>query len=88
MGVGRRINENLSVFARGTYEKANGGVASRLSPTDGSKSIGIGATLTRDKMKVTAGVEYAWLGDATDGSDVEFKDNTAVGFGITVGYRF
>jgi long-subunit fatty acid transport protein len=50
LGVGRRINENFSVFARASYEKSNGGVASRLAPTDGSRSFGIGGTYTRDNV--------------------------------------
>lgn len=88
LGVGRRLNETWSVFARATYEKANGGEASRLAPTDGSKAIGIGGTYTKDAMKITAGVEYVELGDAVDGSDVVFEGSEAVGFGMSVGFRF
>lgn len=88
LGVGRRLNENLSVFARATYEKANGGIASRLSPTDGSTAIGIGATWRQDGIKITGGLEYAEVGDAVDGSGTRFQGNSAVGFGLTVGYNF
>lgn len=88
LGVGRRVNENLSVFARVGYEKSNGGVASRLAPTDGSKSIGIGGSYTFDNVKVTAGLEYAKLGDAADASTTQFQNNEAIGFGINVGFRF
>lgn len=88
LGLGRRLNENLSVFARATYEKANGGVASRLAPTDGSTGIGLGATWRQDGMKVTGGLEYVKVGDAVDGSGTRFEGNSAVGFGLTVGYTF
>ncbi len=88
LGIGRRINENLSVFARLGYEKSNGGIASRLAPTDGMRSIGIGGTYTHGNMKITAGVEYAKLGDAIDATGTRFDGNKAVGFGMTVGYRF
>lgn len=88
IGVGRKLNDAFSVFARVGYEKSNGGVASRLAPTDGNRSIGLGGTYTRDNVKVTAGLEYVKLGDATDGSGTVFKGNKAVGFGMTVGYRF
>jgi long-subunit fatty acid transport protein len=88
LGVGRRLNDNLSVFARIGYEKSNGGVASRLAPTDGSKSIGLGGTYTKDNMKITAGLEYVEVGDAVDGSGTVFAGNKAVGFGVSVGYRF
>ncbi len=88
LGVGRRLNENLSVFARLGYEKANGGISSRLSPTDGSRSIGIGGTYTKDNFKITGGIEYVKLGDAVDSSGTVFSGNDAVGFGVTMGVRF
>lgn len=88
LGVGRRINDNLSVFGRVTYEGSNGGEASRLAPTDGNTSIGFGGSYTMDDMKITAGVEYAMLGDATDGSGVAFNDNSAIGVGVSIGYSF
>lgn len=88
LGLGRRLNENLSVFARTTYEKSNGGTASRLAPTDGSTGIGIGATWRQDGMKITGGLEYVEVGDAVDASGTRFQGNSAVGFGLSVGYTF
>ena len=40
------------------------------------------------KAKITAGVEHAWLGDAESGTPTDFSDNTATGFGISVGFAF
>jgi long-chain fatty acid transport protein len=88
LGVGRRLNDNWSVFARLGYEKANGGEASRLAPTDGSRSIGLGGSYTKDNMKITGGVEYVKLGNATDGSTVQFTGNDAIGLGVTIGFQF
>ncbi|MBB5721907.1 long-subunit fatty acid transport protein [Loktanella ponticola] len=88
LGVGRQINEDLSVFARVTYEDGNGSVASRLSPTDGSTAFGIGGSYTYNNVKFTGGLEYIKLGEATDDSGVEFADNDAIGLGLTVGYQF
>ncbi len=88
IGIGRKLNENLSVFARAGYEKANGGVASRLAPTDGSRSIGIGGSYTKDNMKITGGIEYVKLGDAVDGSGTRFAGNSATGVGISVSFGF
>lgn len=87
-GLGRRLSDELSVFGRVTYEKANGGVASRLAPTDGSISYGIGGSYTMDNIEITGGVEYAILGDAEDGTPVDFSDNSALGFGLSVGFSF
>lgn len=88
LGVGRRLNENLSVFGRVTYEEAKGGVAPRLAPTDGSTSFGVGATWRKDNIKVTGGVEYARLGDATDVSGTAFTGSEALGVGVQVGFSF
>ena len=88
IGVGRRINDQLSVFGRITYEDSTGDVASRLAPSDGSTSIGIGGSYTMDGVKITGGIEYAMLGDATDGSGTAFEDNTALGLGLSVGFSF
>ncbi len=88
LGVGRRLNDSLSVFGRVTYEKSNGGEASRLAPTDGSTAIGIGGTYTMDNVKFTGGIEYVMLGDATDASNTVFADNTALGVGLSVGVSF
>jgi long-chain fatty acid transport protein len=88
LGVGRRLNDNLSVFARVGYEKSNGGIASRLAPTDGSKSFGIGGSYTKDKMKITGGVEYVKLGDAVDGSGTVFSGAKAIGLGVSVAFSF
>jgi long-chain fatty acid transport protein len=90
LGVGRRLNENFSAFARASYEKSNGGDASRLAPTDGSTSFGIGGTYTKDNLKITAGIEYIKLGDAVSGppTRTQFTNNDAIGIGISIGYRF
>lgn len=88
IGVGRRINEDLSVFARVTYEESTGDEASRLAPTDGTTSYGFGGSYTIDNTEISGGIEYAMLGDATDGSGTTFEDNTALGFGINIGFSF
>lgn len=88
LGVGRRLNDNLSVFARIGYEKANGDVASRLNPTDGMRSIGLGASWTKDNMKITGGVEYVELGDTVDASGTVFEGNSALGVGMQVSFTF
>ena len=88
LGIGRKINDNLSVFARVGYEKPSGDVASRLSPTDGMSSIGLGGSWTQNNMKITGGVEYVKLGDAVDGSGTVFSGNTAVGVGVSVDFTF
>ena len=88
LGVGRKISAAVSVFASLGYEAPNHTVASRLSPTDGRKSIGLGAVWTRDTMKITGGLQYVKLGNAVDGSGTVFKGNSAVGLGVKVDFSF
>lgn len=88
LGVGRRFSDELSGFARVTYEKGNGGEASRLAPTDGSIAFGVGGAYTDGKATFRAGVEYVKLGDAEDASGVDFSDNTAVGIGASLTFSF
>lgn len=93
LGVGRKLGENWSGAVTLGYEKPLGGFASNLEPTDGQKSIGIGATYTRDNMKITGGVRYVDIGNAqpTLGGGIpsaDFTDNSALGIGIKVGFSF
>ena len=89
LGVGRKFNDTWSGALSLGYEKTNGGIAKNLDPTDGTLSIGLGGTYTRDNMKITGGVRYVKIGDATalSGSS-EFTDNSAIGIGIKVGFSF
>ena len=93
LGVGRKFNENWSAAVTLGLEKPIGGFSSNLGPTDGYKSISLGATYTKDNVKITAGVRYVDIGDAspTLGGGVpsaSFTGNHATAFGIRVGYSF
>lgn len=93
LGVGRRFNEHWAGAVSIGYEAPTGGYASNLGPTDGKKSITIGATYTKDNLKISGGVSYVVIGDAeTTLNDViasgDFTDNSAVGVGFRIGYSF
>lgn len=96
LGVGRKFSDNWSGAVSVGYERSEGGVSMNLSPTDGYLSVGLGATYTSGKMKITGGVRYVKLGDANalespPGSGVtnaRFSGNSAIGVGIKVGYTF
>lgn len=99
IGIGRKLNDKWSAAVSLGYEPAAGGVCDRsafpvttgctgnLGPTDGSKSIGLGVSYKMNKAKITAGVRYVKVGDA-DTSFANFRDNSAVGVGVKVGYTF
>lgn len=87
LGVGRKFTETLSGAISVGYEKAQGGTASNLSPTDGYWSVQLGGSYTMDNMKISGGVRYVDIGDATT-SVGEFTGNSAIGVGVKIGFTF
>jgi long-chain fatty acid transport protein len=88
LGIGRRFNENWSGAVTLGYEKPDGEPTGNLGPTDGFRSIGLAGTYTMDNMKITAGIRYVEIGDATTSIGANFTDNSGVGVGIRIGYTF
>ncbi|MBT9245181.1 outer membrane protein transport protein [Gemmobacter fulvus] len=94
LGVGRKFNENWSGSAFLTYEPGTGKLVSPLAPTDGYRGIGLAAVYTQGNMKVTTGIRYLKLGNATpetgtpDTERADFTGNSAVAVGVKVGFTF
>ena len=90
LGLGRKFNDNWSAAVIYGYEKHEGDTTGNLGPTDGFQSFGLAATYTQDNVKVTAGVRYVDIGNATTIRNISasFKDNSGWGAGIRVGYSF
>ncbi|WP_374394710.1 hypothetical protein [Tabrizicola sp.] len=88
LGIGRRFNENWAGAVTIGYEKADGEITGNLGPSDGMKSIGLAATYTMDNMKITGGIRYVDIGDATTSIGANFTGNSGVGVGIKIGYTF
>lgn len=89
LGLGRKFNEQWSGAIVLAYEGDGGVPVGNLGPTDGYKSIGLAATYTLDSMKITAGVRYIEIGDATTTSiGSQFTDNSGVAAGLRIGYTF
>lgn len=88
LGVGRRLNETWSILGALGYEETTGSVTGNLGPTDGFKSLSFGAIYTKDNMKITSGVRFVDVGDATSFSGAVFRNNSAFAAGVQVGFRF
>lgn len=92
LGVGRKFNDNWSAAVTLGYEAAQGGFAPTLAPTDGSKSIGLGVTYTLDNLKISGGLRYVMLGNATTELPSPlpntWADNTATAVGVKIAYTF
>lgn len=90
LGVARKFNDSWSGALSVGYEKDTGLVQSTLSPTDGFVSVGLAAIYTTGNMKITTGVRYVDIGNATTPSAVlgRFEGNDAVALGVKVGWSF
>jgi long-subunit fatty acid transport protein len=90
IGVGRRFNENWSAAVTLGYEEPDGELTGNLGPTDGFTSLGLAATYTMDNVKITGGIRYVDIGDATAnlGPGAQFEGNSGIGFGLRIGYTF
>ena len=88
LGIGRRFNDQLSGAITFGYEPSSGDITGNLGPTDGYKSVGLGLSYTRDNVKVTVGVRYVKIGDATTTLGANFTDNHAVAAGMKIGVNF
>jgi long-subunit fatty acid transport protein len=89
LGVGRKFSDSFSGALTLGYEKGTGELASNLSPTDGYLSVGLGGTYAKDNMKITAGVRYVDLGDATTETiGSTFSGNSALALGLKVSFSF
>lgn len=93
LGLGRKFNDNWSGAVSIGYEDAKGGIAPNLAPTDGFISLGVGGSYTQGNMKISGGVRYVKIGDADalergGVAQAAFRDNSAVGVGLKVGWTF
>ncbi|MBN2906462.1 MAG: hypothetical protein JXJ18_07130 [Rhodobacteraceae bacterium] len=89
LGLGRRFNDTWSGAVLVGYEKHQGDPVGNLGPKDGYASLGLAATYTKDNMKITGGVRYVDIGNATTrniGGD--FRNNSGWGAGLRIGVSF
>lgn len=92
IGLGRKFSDAWSGSISFGYEQAQGGITGNLAPTDGFRSVALGAKYTAENMDVSAGVQYRQIGDATSsgaaGNQGTFTGNSALGLGVKVGFSF
>lgn len=92
-GLGHKFSEHWSASSSVGYDSGAGNPVTTLGPTEGYWNVGLGAQFSpTENHFIQAGVKYFWLGDATaqtaGKSVAKFKDNTAMGYGMKIGYRF
>lgn len=97
-GIGRKFNDKWAGTASVGYDTGAGNPVSSLGPTEGYTNVGVGLQFSpAPHYFVAGGVKYFWLGDAdaqissqagTTGHVAKFEDNTAIAYGLKMGYRF
>ncbi len=90
VGIGHKFSDQFSAQISFGYEAANGLAASNLAPTDGYYSVGIGGAYDLGNgMKISGGLKYVMLGDATTETiGSSFSGNSAIGVGLKLSYAF
>ena len=89
LGVGRKFSETWSGAVILGYEGGGTVPVGNLSPTDGNRSIGLAASYTKNNVKITGGIRYIEIGDATTSTiGSSFTGNNAIGVGVKVGFSF
>lgn len=89
LGVGRKFNDTWSAAVILGYEGAGGVPVGNLGPTDGYKSISLATTYKHNNMKITGGVSYIDIGNATTTTiGANFTNNHAIAVGFKIGYSF
>ena len=98
VGIGRKLNDLWSGSVSVGWDSGAGNPVSTLGPTEGYWNVGLGVQYSpAPNYFVQAGAKYFWLGDAQaqtgaqSGGDeyvAEFEDNTAIAYGLKLGYRF
>ena len=97
LGLGRKINDQLSISA--TYAQEDGTGALNSSPftvSNGTKSIALGARYTQGNMTISGGVNMTEVGGVkitSDGKETgtfiaEYGTNRVTAFGLKIAFAF
>ena len=86
VGIGRKINDEWSVFGILDWTKSDG-KATVLRPYDGATGLTLGTTYASGQIKITGGAQYKKFGDATAGGN-SYTGGTALTPFLQVGYSF
>ena len=104
LGLGHQWSEQWAFSGDVSWDSGTGEPASVLNPTKGGWGLGLGVQFNpAPNYFIAGGVRYMWIGDATaqDGTyyvplpgmselaqQGDYQDNTAIAYGLKMGYRF
>lgn len=93
IGVGKRLNSNLTISVSGSWDSGSGDPAPTLGPVQGYWGAGLGAKYNFNKnVAFSLGGRYMWFGDAkgeVSGGRIvgDFQDNTGYAIGMKLSYK-
>ena len=90
LGIGRKINDDLSVSISGFYDGSAGGSISELAPTGSTKTLSVGGKYAiADNADLSFGGSYSQRGDAlTSSYKASLTDSKVISLGAKVGFSF
>ncbi len=89
LGLGRRFSDTWSGAVLIGHEPSTGSITGNLGPTDGYSYFGLAATYSMGNTKITGGVRYTDLGDATTQLiGASFANNSALSAGVRISYNY
>ena len=90
LGIGRKINDDLSVSISGFYDGSSGGAISELAPTGSTKTLSVGGKYAiADNADLSVGGSYSQRGDAlTANYAASLTDSTVTSLGAKIAFSF
>ncbi|GGE26839.1 membrane protein [Primorskyibacter flagellatus] len=93
LGVARRFTPEFAASLTVGYEKEGDPLVSPLAPTNGRKSITLGASYKlSDTVELSGGISKIWVGDAQPATGGVgrglFTDNSVTAVGLKIAYTF
>ena len=97
LGLGRKINDQLSISATYAQEDGTGALnSSAFTVSNGTKSISLGARYTQGNMTISGGVNMTEVGGVkitSDGKETgtfiaEYGTNRVTAFGLKIAFAF
>jgi len=91
IGVGKKINDKVSLMAALAHEPSIEETESNLAPVDGSTTATVAAVFSEENSDFTVGVRYKELDDTvteTAVGEATFEDNSLFAIGASISYHF
>ena len=90
LGIGRKINDDLSVSISGFYDGSSGGAISELAPTGATRTLSLGGKYAiADNADLSIGGSYSQRGDAlTANYKASLTDSTVISLGAKLAFSF